>query len=175
MAGKIKPTLTLTSNASSATTDAGPLSIALSLSVTDDLTVDTVTSEVVSLDDSPVKLLDGSVLCGGTETPSTAAANQQGGHLYLKNAGTAKAAYVGIVSSHNPAGSSDSITGSDTPTAPPSSGNGHLAEAANTTLRTMTLRPGEFAFFPWDYAGDIYAECEHSDGTTLEYFLFDRG
>ena len=175
MAGKIKPTLTLTANSSSASTDAGPLSIALSLSVTDTLTVDTVTSEVVSLNTTPAQLLDGSVLCGGTETPSTAAANQQGGWVYLKNAGTAKAAYIGIISSHNPAGSSDSITGSDTPTAPHASTSGHLAEAANTTLRTMTLRPGEFAFFPWDYAGDIYAECEHSDGTTLEYFLFDRG
>ena len=37
--GVIKPTLTLTSNASTATTDAGPLSVALSLSATDSLTV----------------------------------------------------------------------------------------------------------------------------------------
>ena len=40
---------------------------------------------------------------------------------------------------------------------------------------SFNIRPGEFAFFPWDYAGDIYAECENADGTTLEYFLFDRG
>jgi hypothetical protein len=173
--GIIKPTLSITSNASSATTDAGPLSFALSLSVTDSLTVDTVTSEILTLTDSPTQIFDGSALSGGTETPSTGAANQVGSHLFIKNSGTAKAAYVGIVSSHNPAGSSDSITGSDTPTAPHASTTGHLAEAANTTLRTFTLRPGEFAFFPWDYAGDIYAECEHSDGTTLEYFLFDRG
>ena len=38
--GVIKPTLTLTSNASSATTDAGPLSIALSLSASGTFDVD---------------------------------------------------------------------------------------------------------------------------------------
>tara|TARA_Y100001973_G_scaffold62077_1_gene91170 strand:+ start:62 stop:472 length:411 start_codon:yes stop_codon:yes gene_type:complete len=38
----IKPTLTLTSNASSATTDPGPLSVALSLNVNDSLTISKV-------------------------------------------------------------------------------------------------------------------------------------
>ena len=37
--GIIKPTLTITSNAATATTDAGPMSIALSLSTTDSLTI----------------------------------------------------------------------------------------------------------------------------------------
>mgnify|MGYP003141978982 CR=1 FL=1 len=37
--GVIKPTLTLTANTRSATTDAGPLSVALSLSATDSLTI----------------------------------------------------------------------------------------------------------------------------------------
>ena len=40
----IKPTLSLTANSSAASTDPGPLSIALSLSATDSLTVDTVDS-----------------------------------------------------------------------------------------------------------------------------------
>ena len=39
----------------------------------------------------------------------------------------------------------------------------------------MTLKPGEFAWMPWDYANDIWVEANHSDGTTLEYWLFDRG
>lgn len=172
--GIIKPTLSITSNASSATTDAGPLSFALSLSVTDSLTVDTVTSEILTLTDSPVQIFDGSALSAGTETPSTGAANQVGSYLFVKNSGTAKAAYLGLVSNviEN---DGTTVLGNDTPTAPSASAAGHLAEAANTTLRTFTLRPGEFAFFPWDYTGDLYAECEHSDGTTLEYFLFDRG
>ena len=40
--GVIKPTFTLTSNSSKAATDAGPLSMALSLSATDSLSVDVV-------------------------------------------------------------------------------------------------------------------------------------
>ena len=171
--GIIKPTLTLTANASSATTDAGPLSIALSLSVTDSLTVDTVTSEIVTLTDAVTLIKDGSALSGATRTPSTAASNGVGGYLYLKNAGTTKSAFIAIVS--NCDDNAATATGTDTPLAPDASGQSAMDETTNITLRTMSLRPGEFAFFPWDYTGDLYAECEHSDGTTLEYFLFDRG
>jgi len=172
MPNYIKPTFTLTANKNSASSNPGPLSVALSLSTNDLLTVDTVQSEIISIVDTPVQLLDGSALSGGTETPSTGAANQVGGFLYIKNTGTVKAAYIGLVSNcHDNDGG---CTGTDTPAAPGATGAGHLAEVANTTLRTLTLRPLEFAYFPWDYTGDLYAECEHSDGTTLEYWLFDR-
>ena len=43
----IKPTLTLTSNASGSTRDPGPLSMALSLSATDSITIATVKSSVI--------------------------------------------------------------------------------------------------------------------------------
>ena len=56
----IKPTLTLTSNSSSATTDAGPLSVALSLSATDSLTVDTVKSSIITPSTTHSILFDGS-------------------------------------------------------------------------------------------------------------------
>ena len=174
MPNYITPTLSIKSNANSATTgNKGPLSVALSLSATDLLAVDNVQSEIKTLVDTPVQLLDGTDHSGGTETPSTAAANQVGGYLYIKNTGTAKAAYVGLVSNVIENDGS-TVLGNDAPTAPGATGAGHLAEVANTTLRTFTLRPGEFAFLPWDYTGDLYAECEHSDGTTLEYWLFDR-
>ena len=48
--GIIKPTLTLTANAASATTDAGPMSIALSLSATDSLSVEAVQSKIIDVD-----------------------------------------------------------------------------------------------------------------------------
>jgi len=173
--GVITPTLTLTSNANThtPTAAAGPLSIALSLTATDSLVVDTVEAEIHSLVVAPTLIYDGSALSLGTETPSTGAANQKGSYLYMKNTGAAKAAYIGFVSSclDNDAGP----TGSDTPTAPATSGTTALNAATNVTLRTFTLRPSEFAFLPWDYAGDLYASCEHSDGTTLEIFRFDRG
>ena len=45
--GVIKPTFSLTSNASTATTDAGPLSVALSLTATDSITISgKVTAEI---------------------------------------------------------------------------------------------------------------------------------
>ena len=47
--GVIKPSFTLTANSSSATTDAGPLSVALSLSVTDSLDVTKVRSKILDV------------------------------------------------------------------------------------------------------------------------------
>ena len=58
----IKPSFTLTANSSKATSNPGPLSIALSLSVTDSLTVDRAQSEIKTVGDSVVAILDGSAL-----------------------------------------------------------------------------------------------------------------
>ena len=57
----IKPTLSLTANASTASTP-GPLSIALNLSATDSLTVDRAVSEIKTVCDNVAKVLDGSEL-----------------------------------------------------------------------------------------------------------------
>ena len=160
----IKPTFTLTSNKASATTTPGPLSVALALSVTDSLTVDTVQSEIISVTDTRALILDGSGIHGATTSmdPGT-----DGGYLYLKNTGTAKNCHVGIVA---PAHASND------PATPATDGaTSSLDGTTQETLRTFTLKPGEFAFLPWDYTGDIWVEANHSDGTTLEYWLFDRG
>ena len=65
--------------------------------------------------------------------------------------------------------------GSDTPTAPtgPDADSTGMTETTNASLRTFTLLPGEFAWFPWDYTGDIYHEA--ATGTPqLEYWRFDE-
>ena len=41
------------------------------------------------------------------------------------------------------------------------------------TLRTMTLKPGEFAWFPWDYTGDIWVESAQNS-PILEVWRWDR-
>ena len=180
----IKPTLTITANADTATTDAGPLSMALTLSATPTadasgrLQVDSVIQGTYTTTSSPVKILDGhNIMTSNNDgtADDTWVPGSDGGFLYMKNMDTSgtDSIYVGIVSGHNPAGSSDSITGSDDPTAPHASTSGHLAGTDNTTLRTMTLKPGEFAFFPWDLTGDIYVENNAGD-PILEYWLFDR-
>ena len=168
--GIIKPTLTLTSNSASATTSAGVSSIALALSVTDSLTVDglkqglytvTTTRDIVGLSDD----LDGSAIHGATTSmdPGT-----DGGFLYLKNTDTTTGnnIHIGIVA---PAHASND------PATPATDGaTSSLDGTTQETLRTMTLLPGEFAWFPWDYTGDIYAESAQNS-PILEWWLFDRG
>ena len=147
--GKIKPTLTLTSNASSATTDAGPLSIALSLSATDSLTVDTVESKIITPTTTVSTLFDGSALDAGSEVAGT-----NGGFLYMKNTSTSDYdVYIGIEA--------------DGASATELQGN---ADAQ----RLFTLKQGEFCFFPYDYTMDITVDAENASAT-MEYWLFNRG
>lgn len=75
----ITPTLTLTSNASTATTP-GPLSVALSLSATDALDVTEVTSKTESLTTTHEVLWAHGSFSDGTE-----ATGVDGGFVYFKN------------------------------------------------------------------------------------------
>ena len=158
----ITPTLSLVANASTATTSAGPLSIALSLSATDVLTVDTVQSAIVTPPNSgaPTLLLAGDSYGGDSgDTPGT-----HGGFLYIKNATSSGAnlIYIGTT-----------LQGA---TAPANMGAGTTAldNADDASLRLMTLKAGEFAWIPWDYMQDIYVGASAA-AQSLEYFLFDRG
>ena len=143
----IKPTLSLTSNASPASTP-GPLSVALNLSATDSLTVDTVKSQIINPTTTAAILFDGSAQDdGGT-------AGLHGGFIYLKNTSTSDYdVYIGV--------------GAETMTAT------ELQDASDGD-RFMTLKQGEFAWFPYDYEMDISVDAEHNDAT-LEYWLFNRG
>jgi hypothetical protein len=174
----IKPTLNLISNVNSAATDAGPFSIALALSTTPNadasgrLTVDLVKHDAYTTTSSPVKILDGHdiMTTNGSDvwTPGVV-----GSFLYMKNMDTSgtDSIYVGIVS--NCQDNTGTCDGADNPTAPHASNAGHLAGTDHETLRTMTLKPGEFCFMPWDYTGDIYVENNAGD-PILEWWLFDR-
>ena len=162
MATYIKPTFSLTANKNAATTNPGPLSIALSLNVTDTLSVDNVSSSIVTPANSgaPTLLLAGDTYGGDSgDTPGT-----HGGYLYLKNitASGTNLIYVGTV-----------LQGT---TAPANMGAGTTAldNADDATFRLMTLKPGEFAFLPWDYMQDIYVGA-NAAAQSLEYWLFDRG
>jgi len=144
----IKPTFSLTSNASTATTDAGPLSIALSLSATDTLTVDKVQAETVTVSTTEATLLDGSAISGGDGAGGTV-----GCFVYMKNTtGSTRSIHIGIVA--------DDGTAAD-------------LTASGDAARLFTLLDGEFAFFPFDYTMDLTVDADGAG--TLEYFLFDRG
>tara|TARA_Y100000004_G_scaffold123945_1_gene139346 strand:+ start:446 stop:904 length:459 start_codon:yes stop_codon:yes gene_type:complete len=147
----IKPTLTLTSNASSATTDPGPISVALTLSATDKLDVDRALTETKVLDTNVTKILDGSALLGvdsDNGTPGT-----HGGFVYLRNTTTTDIdIYIGFMA-HDVAS---------------------VMESNNDEHRLLTLKQGEFAWLPFDCTGDLVAEGE-SGTPSLEYWFFNRG
>ena len=143
--GVIKPTLTLTSNASSAATDAGPLSVALSLSATDSLSVDQVESRIINVDGTHGLLLDAS------NFSATASAGTDGAFVYIK--------YISAVGSGRNImfGVANENLSSD-----------------DETDRLFTLQPQEFAFFPWDCSQDIYEDANGATDNALEYWVFVR-
>ena len=144
----ITPTLTLVSNSSTHATP-GPLSVALSLSATKALTVDTVEASTITPSTTVSTLFDGSSKDIGSEVAGT-----NGGFIYFKNTSAADHdVYIGI-EAH-----SDAAT--------------ELQGNADAQ-RLFTLKQGEFAFFPYDYNMDITVDAE-DNAATLEYFLFNRG
>lgn len=170
---KIAPTISFTSNAYNASSNAGPGSVTLAASISDSLDVDLVEQKLITMSTSPVQLVDGhdTMTTAGSDvwTPGSV-----GSFIFLKNNSTTTGEniLIGIVSNCNR--NDGTLTGADGATAPHASTAGHLADTANTTLRTMTLLPGEFAWFPWDYTGDIYHECV-AGTPVLEFWRWDRG
>ena len=146
----ITPKLTLTSNASGASSLPGPLSVALSLSATTNLTVDRVVSETKILGTGTVLVLDGSNLLDVDS--DSGAPGEHGGFLYLKNA---TASDLDIYVAFAPDGTTPVLGSND------------------DADRSFTLKQNEFAFVPWDCTGDLIASGEGA--CTLEYFFFNRG
>lgn len=152
----ITPTLTLTANASDATTDPGPLSVALNLSTTGKLTVAGVVDSgqhVFAGASSNVILFDGSTARYGNDTET---AGSVGSYLYFKNVGETGNIFIGTGADND---SSIDLSGTD-------------GGATEASARLFTLQPGEFAFMPYDYALNILVDS--SAAATLEYWLFDK-
>ena len=87
--GVIKPTFSLISNSSAATKDAGPMSISLSLSATDSLSVEAVQSKIIVVDGTNAILWDASTIA------SSLAAGTDGAFVYVKNLDAAGHIYIG--------------------------------------------------------------------------------
>jgi len=162
--GKIKPTLTIVSNAASATTDAGPLSFALNLTAKPHaaasyaLDVTKVESKIMTLTkdteaDATHRVFDASTFT----TNPTVGATGDGGFVYLKNL---------LVANDPRDGLHDILIGHK-------SGAKDL-DTDGEADRLMTLRPGEFAFFPWDMTEDIIADAMEDGTNQLEAWLFVR-
>ena len=186
----IKPKFSFTSNSAGVTTDAGPLSMALALTTTPNadasgrLTVDNVyhrlieTSGTLNADanghtdgNGPIDGSAFATLSGAdSDGDDNVTAGTVGGFIYLKNKSTTtnENIFIGIAASSG-------ATDPQAPAAPVAAGGGTTALDNDThdTLRTMTLKPGEFAFFPWDFTGDMNWQAQ--TGTPeLELWIFDR-
>jgi len=144
--GKIKPTLTINAAANTATTDPGPLSIALTLSQAASLDVTDVRSKIISPTDADNQTLwDEAAFTDGAETAGT-----DGGFVYLRNLHATANIFIGHKAS---AAALEGIGAAD---------------------RIMTLKPGEFAFFPWDFTADIIVDASTTATNGLESWVFTR-
>tara|TARA_R110000744_G_scaffold347943_1_gene453491 strand:+ start:109 stop:567 length:459 start_codon:yes stop_codon:yes gene_type:complete len=145
----IAPTLTITSNSSEAATLPGPLSVALSLSVTDSLPIAEVQSKILSVSTTH------QLVWTAANFTASGATGVDGAWLYFKNTlaeNSTPDLLHDIIVSHTDADADDA-------------GDAH---------RLFTLQPGEFAFFPWDCTQDIYVDAAETNATALECWLFER-
>ena len=157
----IKPTLQIQSFPSdySVVADRGPLSFNLDLSTTVDVTTVGVNHgrksvSIAEAGNTTDYLFDGSVL----NTADGGVAGTDGCFLYLKNMTAA-------------GGTGDIMIGIEPD-------DSDLSDAANlgvaeAAARLFTLKPQEFAFFPYDGTMDISVDAT-ADNTILEWWKFDR-
>ena len=146
MSKYITPTLTLVSNASTATTVPGPLSVALSLAATQALHVKAVQSKITTITVANDQVLwdDAAFTDADDETAGT-----DGGFVYVKNIHASANIFLG----HGVAGA---------------------LEGVGAAARIMTLLPGEFAFFPWDFTADIIVDASALATDGVETWVFTR-
>ena len=174
--GILKPTFSLIQNASTAKTDIGPISMALSLTTPDvSITCDNVNHKIVTVGTTAALLYDGSKMSTshGLELAASSRADvttegeggTYGGFVQLLNtstvdSGTTNVIYVGV--DHDGGGTSnDDISNSD------------QEEDGSKTTRLFTLKCGEFAFFPFDYTMDIIVDANLA-GQKLECWHWNR-
>tara|TARA_R100000231_G_scaffold127377_1_gene98190 strand:+ start:256 stop:720 length:465 start_codon:yes stop_codon:yes gene_type:complete len=149
--GIIKPTLTLVANSSRATTDAGPLSVALSLSATDSLDVTKVRSKILDVKGDHTASDGAGVLWDASDYTASGVAGTDGAFVYIRNNSSTDGHHITI-------------------------GHGSAANLSTDALTTrlMTLRGGEFAFFPWDCTADIVYDANGDYSGILETWVFVR-
>ena len=153
MAKYITPTLTITSNKYSASTNPGPTSSPIAISVTDLLDISQVDSNIVTVSTTAKALFTVSDYTTGTD------AGTDGGFIFLKNLTEGLTTTANIYIGHNP---TSGVT-SD------------LADSGTADEdRLMTLKPGEFAFFPWDMEGEISVDASAAVDDALEAIVFVR-
>ncbi len=142
--------ITIASNASTASTP-GPMSFALSLAASDSLAVTKVETKIIDVKIDHTTSIDAGVLWDASDYTASGAAGTDGAFVYIKNTSSNAAHEISI--GHGSAA--------------------HILGAGNTT-RLMTLKGGEFAFFPWDCTADIVYDANVDQSAILESWVFVR-
>ena len=174
----ITPKLTISANANTATTNPGPMGMDLNLitaawnlsvSAAEHYTVPEVRRTVNDADvdeDAPFGqvLLDGSDFVASAHSDGTTL-DHHGCYIYVLNTSPSTSKHI-VAIGHT----DDADVGGGGFTA--------IVDADNNThadqlKRLFSLRAGEWAFFPYDYTGDLYAQATGS-GQSLEWWRFDR-
>ena len=148
MAKYITPTLAITSNAYSATSNPGPTTSPLAISVSDLLDVTEVEGKIVDSSATHAILFNHEDYVG----VSAPTIGTDGGFIFLRNLTLGLDTTADIYIGH---GSSGALEG-------------------DTATRLMTLKPGEFAFFGWDMQTDIIVDSSAAIVGALEATLFVR-
>ena len=150
MAKYITPTLTITSNKFNATSNPGPTSSPINISVSDLLDVTQVDSNIVTVATTGATLLTATNYTSGT-TEGT-----DGAFIFLRNLTEGLTVAPNIFIGHN-------VTNAELDS----------AEAGDED-RLMTLKPGEFAFFPWDMEANLNVDASAAADDALEVIVFVR-
>ena len=150
MAKKITPTLTITSNKYSASTNPGPTSSPMAISVSHPTDVSQVDSNIVTVATTGDTLLTAANYTSGT-TEGT-----DGAFVFLRNLTEGLTVAPNIFIGHN-------VTNAELDS----------AEAGDED-RLMTLKPGEFAFFPWDMEANLNVDASAAADDALEVIVFVR-
>ena len=174
----ITPTFSLKSNSHIASGSAGPMSMALALSISDSLAVDLVDHFTISsvrtdinatgfAEDGPYGqlLIDGSDFTASAKSDGSTLVHT-GCFLFIMNTTAATSNHV-IAIGHTTdadAGSGDGLS---------EVVDGNNDTYYDVTERLFSLRPQEFAWFPYDYTGDLYAQATGAS-QSLEFWRFDR-
>ena len=150
MAKYITPTLTITSNKFNATSNPGPTSSPINISVSDLLDVTQVDSNIVTV------ATTGDTLLTATNYTSGTTEGTDGAFIFLRNLTEGLTVAPNIFIGHN-------VTNAELDS----------AEAGDED-RLMTLKPGEFAFFPWDMEANLNVDASAAADDALEVIVFVR-
>ena len=196
----IKPTLQLTANAATNATAPGPMSTSLNLGVTGTLTVDLVdhfTIPNVRTDYQATNFAEmaplGQVLVKGDDFTQAAKSDgttltHNGCWIYILNTTAVSSKHI-IAIGHTLHGDAADDSATKGPIGTSGTGGGDADDGTEVDLtpiveantdnraeenrRLFSLRPGEFAFFPYDYTGMLYCQATGAN-QSLEFWRFDR-